>query len=402
MIVNLIVLPITFISNIWFPITGMPAALQTIAGIFPIKALAAGLQYVFDPRHHGAGFDWRRSEDAGDLDRDRDLPDAAFPAQAAGGVRSEPELPAPARHYDLAARTGTPPSPSRSARAHPGSSGVGPFILAPIVDAFGAAARVGARALCWSSPGRSRSRRSTSRWCSTGSTRMGCRRSTALAGVQLALAVRADHRRSSDLGLSVHATARPASALIVAASIGFPAVLVVRGDPDRVDRDRAARRRYRGGVRRQRRRGRAAADADARSARSATRSWRRRAPSWPQTAVAAERERFARDLHDLLGHSAVGDRDQGRAGRAAAAGIARARRRRGRRGGGGGPPGAQRGAPGRVAGTGSRRSPKELEGARVALSAAGIDASSSSARRSRWIPRSRRCWPGPCARARPT
>jgi hypothetical protein len=27
--------------------------LKTIAGIFPIKALASGLQYVFDPRHHG-------------------------------------------------------------------------------------------------------------------------------------------------------------------------------------------------------------------------------------------------------------------------------------------------------------------------------------------------------------
>ena len=29
--------------------------LKTIAGVFPIKALAGGLQYVFDPRHGGAG-----------------------------------------------------------------------------------------------------------------------------------------------------------------------------------------------------------------------------------------------------------------------------------------------------------------------------------------------------------
>jgi ABC-type multidrug transport system permease subunit len=36
----------------------MPAALHTIADVFPINALARGLQYAFDPRNHGAGFDW--------------------------------------------------------------------------------------------------------------------------------------------------------------------------------------------------------------------------------------------------------------------------------------------------------------------------------------------------------
>lgn len=52
-VVNLAVLPLTFISDIWFPISSLPKWLQDIAGIFPIKALANGLQYVFDPRHHG-------------------------------------------------------------------------------------------------------------------------------------------------------------------------------------------------------------------------------------------------------------------------------------------------------------------------------------------------------------
>jgi ABC-type multidrug transport system permease subunit len=56
-VINLIMLPLTFISNIWFPTDSLPKALNDIAGIFPIKALADGLQYVFDPRHHGAGFD---------------------------------------------------------------------------------------------------------------------------------------------------------------------------------------------------------------------------------------------------------------------------------------------------------------------------------------------------------
>ncbi|MGI9185398.1 MAG: ABC transporter permease [Solirubrobacteraceae bacterium] len=54
-VVNLAVLPLTFISNIWFPTDSLPTALKDIASVFPIKALANGLQYVFDPRHGGAG-----------------------------------------------------------------------------------------------------------------------------------------------------------------------------------------------------------------------------------------------------------------------------------------------------------------------------------------------------------
>ena len=55
-VVNLVVLPLTFISNIWFPTDSLPSTLKTIAGIFPITALAGGLQRVFDPRYGGAGF----------------------------------------------------------------------------------------------------------------------------------------------------------------------------------------------------------------------------------------------------------------------------------------------------------------------------------------------------------
>jgi ABC-2 type transport system permease protein len=54
-VVNLLILPLTFISNIWFPTNALPTVVQKIADLFPIKALADGLQYVFDPRHHGAG-----------------------------------------------------------------------------------------------------------------------------------------------------------------------------------------------------------------------------------------------------------------------------------------------------------------------------------------------------------
>lgn len=53
--INLSILPLTFISNIWFPTDGMPKWLQQIADFFPIRALADGLQYAFDPRTTGAG-----------------------------------------------------------------------------------------------------------------------------------------------------------------------------------------------------------------------------------------------------------------------------------------------------------------------------------------------------------
>jgi ABC-2 type transport system permease protein len=56
-VVNLLILPLSFISNIWFPTDSLPSGLKTIASIFPIKALANALEFAFDPRHHGAGLD---------------------------------------------------------------------------------------------------------------------------------------------------------------------------------------------------------------------------------------------------------------------------------------------------------------------------------------------------------
>ncbi len=165
-----------------------------------------------------------------------------------------------------------------------------------------------------------------------------------------------------------------------------------------------ARRRRLGtlaGLRRQRRRGRAADDADARSAgaqpassREARAELARDRRRGRARAVRAGPARSARPL-------AVGDRDQGRAGRAAAAGIARTRRRRGRRGGGGRPPSAQRGPPGglRLSAADARRRARGRSGRVVGRRDRRLDRPGAG-RRS--IPRSRRCWPGPCARARRT
>ena len=55
-VVNLTVLPLTFISSIWFPSNTMPKALVDIAKVFPIRPLADGLQYAFNPHTLGAGF----------------------------------------------------------------------------------------------------------------------------------------------------------------------------------------------------------------------------------------------------------------------------------------------------------------------------------------------------------
>jgi ABC-2 type transport system permease protein len=55
-IVNLTVLPLTFISGVWFPVNGMPNALAHIANFFPIRPLADGLQHAFNPHTGGLGF----------------------------------------------------------------------------------------------------------------------------------------------------------------------------------------------------------------------------------------------------------------------------------------------------------------------------------------------------------
>jgi ABC-2 type transport system permease protein len=53
-IINLTVLPLTFLSGVWFPISHLPKWLNSIAQIFPIRPLANGLQTAFNPFSHGA------------------------------------------------------------------------------------------------------------------------------------------------------------------------------------------------------------------------------------------------------------------------------------------------------------------------------------------------------------
>jgi len=54
-IVYVLVLPLTFISGVWFTVENTPTWLRVVGEIFPIRALADSFQYAFDPRTTGVG-----------------------------------------------------------------------------------------------------------------------------------------------------------------------------------------------------------------------------------------------------------------------------------------------------------------------------------------------------------
>lgn len=54
-VTNGLVLPLAFISGIFFTMDGAPSWLSAVADIFPVKALTDALQVAFDPHTQGAG-----------------------------------------------------------------------------------------------------------------------------------------------------------------------------------------------------------------------------------------------------------------------------------------------------------------------------------------------------------
>jgi ABC-2 type transport system permease protein len=50
-----ITLPMSFVSEVFFPLEGAPSWLKSIADVFPLRPLSNALQAAFDPRTHGAG-----------------------------------------------------------------------------------------------------------------------------------------------------------------------------------------------------------------------------------------------------------------------------------------------------------------------------------------------------------
>ena len=55
-IVNFSIFPLLFVSGIFFPLDSAPHWLSSLAKLFPMQRLADGLQYAFDPRTRGLGF----------------------------------------------------------------------------------------------------------------------------------------------------------------------------------------------------------------------------------------------------------------------------------------------------------------------------------------------------------
>lgn len=55
-IVSALILPLTFISGVWFPLDGAPGWLMTIAKLFPLEHVAHGMQTALNPTVPGSGF----------------------------------------------------------------------------------------------------------------------------------------------------------------------------------------------------------------------------------------------------------------------------------------------------------------------------------------------------------
>jgi len=52
-VANVLILPLAFISGIWYPLTDAPRWLTDLAKVFPVERLAGALHVAFDPRNHG-------------------------------------------------------------------------------------------------------------------------------------------------------------------------------------------------------------------------------------------------------------------------------------------------------------------------------------------------------------
>jgi ABC-2 type transport system permease protein len=55
-VANVLILPLSFISGIWYPLTGAPDWLVDLAKVFPVERLASALHVAFDPLNHGSAW----------------------------------------------------------------------------------------------------------------------------------------------------------------------------------------------------------------------------------------------------------------------------------------------------------------------------------------------------------
>lgn len=57
-VVNAVILPLLFISDVFIRLEEAPAWVQTLGDLFPVKHLSKALQTAYNPFHSGAGFEW--------------------------------------------------------------------------------------------------------------------------------------------------------------------------------------------------------------------------------------------------------------------------------------------------------------------------------------------------------
>jgi ABC-type multidrug transport system permease subunit len=57
-VANFTVLPVAFISDLFFPMDAAPAWLRALGSVFPVKHFALALEHTFDPFATGSGWSW--------------------------------------------------------------------------------------------------------------------------------------------------------------------------------------------------------------------------------------------------------------------------------------------------------------------------------------------------------
>jgi ABC-2 type transport system permease protein len=57
-VVNAVILPLLFISDVFIPLENAPAWLRAVGDVFPVKPFAETLHIAFNPFTEGAGFQW--------------------------------------------------------------------------------------------------------------------------------------------------------------------------------------------------------------------------------------------------------------------------------------------------------------------------------------------------------
>ena len=88
-VANVLILPLSFISGIWYPLTGAPDWLVDVAKFFPVEHLANALHVAFDPLNHGSAVVGQRPARAGDLAARRHAPGDALLAAGDGALSAD-------------------------------------------------------------------------------------------------------------------------------------------------------------------------------------------------------------------------------------------------------------------------------------------------------------------------